>query len=184
MLPGGRWSRNLRCYPARKGADQERTIEMGILEKDSSPVPRSFGCIETAHSGRIPFQLRLSSEACYSTAERPGSQRAEAAPFPAPPILRIALDLGTERHWEIRGLPWAGALESGAAGVDALGQETVFFIARPGTATAPHQRANYRLPLAGSETPHPKTMVWPHQAGNPVEAPHSFEDRCLGCALP
>src|SRR5580765_7478912 len=155
---------------------------MGILEKDSSQIFQSIVAIEAIYPRRVLPQLWVPSQIRHSLAQRSGSQTvAPSAPETACDLWASG-DLRAQCHLGSGRLSLVPASEGAAAGVDALGSETISLDAQAGTATAPPQSPHHRLSAPLQKAATQKADLWSNQTGHPVKTSHSRQDRQLGCS--
>src|SRR5258708_27271770 len=150
MLPNTGSSTHLKCYPTKApfwalGGFHEQAVEAHIHEDDSFALSPLQPGPEESHPGRVLQDLRLSSQACDSPLEP------TLAGLPARQALRgttnaLRLLCGHSLGGRLGSLSLlvVGTSESGAAGLDALGQEALPTHGPSRTAAARHQPGDDR----------------------------------------
>ena len=124
----------------------------------------------------------VSPEVCHPLAERAvareAARTAGAARAELPPGNSARADGSVGSGW----VSLVGAAESAVAAMAAVDPQTLSLAAGDGAAAFADQRSADGPPTESAEDAAAAEHLWAHQAGLSAQAPHSGEDRPLGCA--
>src|SRR5258708_2814321 len=188
MLPNTGSSTHLKCYPTKApfwalGGFHEQAVEAHIHEDDSFALSPLQPGPEESHPGRVLQDLRLSSQACDSPLEPTlAGLRARQALGGTTNALRRRGGQSVGGRLGSLSFPVVGTSESGAAGLDALGQEALPTHGRSRKAAARHQPGDDRSAPGGCQTSPSPQDLWHDQTRNPAQTHDPHPDRSLGRA--
>jgi hypothetical protein len=163
----------------------EWKVQMGLPQGDLLTLQESFQAAESTDSRRVLSGLRLQPQIRYPAAQRSSTAKTGVNHRQEPPLhLWWESHLISNSHLGGCGLSMLGAAQSSPTVVAPVGHQALGDFTVSPKATPLDQPRYHRPATQGQKAPTEKTPLRAHQTGHVAQAPHSHQNRLLGCQNP
>src|SRR5512145_255338 len=158
---------------------------MGLPQGNLFTLQESFQAAESTNSRRVLSGVRLQPQIRYPTAQRSSAAKTRAHNRQgASPHLWGEGHLNSDHDLGGRGLSLLSTAESSPTVVAPLGDQALGDLAPSPKPTPLDQPRYHRSATQGQKAPTEKASLRAHQTGHLAQAPHSHQNRFLGCQSP
>jgi hypothetical protein len=159
----------------------EQGNDKGVFQCDIQSLSESNQRAKAAHIGRIMFEHGIQQEICDSQAQYFALERTQKTQTPEEAYLWITGHIDHSIRMESSRISVLRTTEGIISFVDAMDSETISDKSGGREQASLDQRSTDRPKTQKQESRPEEAYLRAHQAWNPSETPHPYQNRQLGC---